>query len=106
MDDAAGMSQSLYNQGTSGVGFGGGEDRKEKTTETERLYEPSLDVEIDESYVPGKDESPEVHPESNKGNVAYETVYGLYYAKMLREIDQETLPDDVLDVVETYFNGL
>lgn len=106
LDEAAGMSQTLYSQGTSGVGFGGGDDRKEKTAETERLYEPSLDIEMDENYVPGRDESPDVHPESNTGNVAYETVYGLYYARMLEEIEQETLPEDVLDVVEIYFNDL
>ncbi len=107
MGEAEGMSQSLFAQGAEGVSMGlSTENGKEKTAATEHMYEPSLDVSADYNYVPDVNSTETVDIESNHGNVAYETVYGLYYAQMLEAIESGNISEELLDIIENYFYGL
>lgn len=102
----SGYSSMLYRQGAQGVSIGGGEDMRENIVATERMYEPTLDTTLDGSYVPGADDRRSVSVMDNSGHIPYGDVYGLYYARMLEELLEQQLPEDMLRVIENYFYGM
>lgn len=80
--------------------------------EVEQIYHPS-DAALSSGYVPGMiksdgtvDRIPAPKDASQDGTVPYGTVYGNYYAKYLEQVRQGQVPQELLDIMEQYFNGL
>ena len=104
------FSSQLYTVGREGVS-GGLEEERERYLTGETVYEPTLDPALDGSYVPGKkgrDGMPQRQVVTADtplaGHVPFEQVYGVYYAKLLDQL--ETMDGDMLEKVERYYYGM
>ena len=70
---------------------------KQYYAQTELIYEPALDA-----GAAGDGDS----TGRSEVNVPYGQVYGVYYAKLLKAIDQGEIPEPLIEAVESYFYGL
>lgn len=87
-------------------GAGTGTRAQQHFQETEKIYEPSLDP-YSVFYSPGWEYDYETRGvEIEDGHVAYGAVYGIYYARLLEDLTDGTVPPEALGPVEAYFYGL
>lgn len=93
-------------------GTGSGTRDKQYHAEARSVYEPGRDVSVDPDYVPGR-----VNPDGTvqrkaasyvqqSGMVPYTEVYGIYYAQLLKQLEQGEIPEWLLEEVEAYFYGM
>ena len=87
-------------------GAGTGIRDRQHHADTETIYEPTLDPRQD-VYDPMRWRSlQDDTSQSDDGHVAYGSVYGVYYAELLRRLEEGSVPDDLVEAVENYFFGL
>ena len=117
-----GISQSLlhdgrkvYSDNPNGLrGAGTGIVTTQRHVDSERIFEPSLDTQsFLFAYVPGeKDARGNIQRvlageiSEAEGSIPYGRVYGIYFAKLLEQIENDIIPADMLETVEKYFYGL
>jgi len=80
--------------------------------ETERVYDPPEGV-FRSGYVPGgEDENGQVQrivapkDTAGGGTVPYGEVYGAYYAQYLKDKNAGSIPQELEEAIEAYFNGI
>ena len=103
----------LYSDDPDGMrGAGTGMRDAQHYADTEPLYEPTLDETRDAAYVPGapdEDNLPQREPApdtESSAAVPYDRVYGIYYARLLEQLRDGTLPEDAVGIIEAYFYAL